>query len=202
MQLQRLGRHALSEKELGDAVEMMRRQARRMNRLIQDLLDVARIEAGALALQPAPVRVSEVLNEVVIAQRSIAGEATIDLRCHAPEDLPLVLADRDRLVQVLDNLVMNALKFTGPKGAIAISARHNGPEILFSVADSGTGISPEQASHLFNRFWQAKHGDRRGAGLGLAIVKGIVEAHGGRIWVESVVGQGTAFYFSVPIAKE
>jgi len=109
-----------------------------------------------------------------------------------------VLADRSRIFQVFSNLVGNALKFTPKGGAIDVRGRLNGDEALFTIADTGAGIPPENLPHLFDRFWQARETRRAGAGLGLYIAKGIVEAHGGRLWVESKLGVGTTFFFTLP----
>jgi signal transduction histidine kinase len=111
-----------------------------------------------------------------------------------------VIADAARINQVLSNLVGNAVKFTPRDGLITISAEQVDGEVRFAVIDTGPGIPAEQLPHIFGRFWQAKSSDRRGIGLGLAIAKGIVEAHSGRIWVESSVGLGSTFYFTLPVA--
>jgi signal transduction histidine kinase len=113
------------------------------------------------------------------------------------ENLPSVLADASRIQQVLSNLVGNAVKFTPRQGTITVAADLLDTEVRFAVIDTGPGIPPEQVPHIFGRFWQAKSSDRRGIGLGLAIAKGIVEAHNGRIWVESQVGLGSTFYFTL-----
>jgi signal transduction histidine kinase len=113
-------------------------------------------------------------------------------------DIPEVWADLDRLLQVFENLVGNAVKFTEPGGRITVGAARRGDDVLFWVADTGAGIAAEDLPHLFDRFWQARKATRRGAGLGLPIVKGIVEAHGGRIWVESTLGRGSTFFFTIP----
>jgi signal transduction histidine kinase len=113
-----------------------------------------------------------------------------------------VLADAARIQQVLSNLVGNAVKFTPRSGRITVCAEHIDGEVRFGVIDTGPGIPAEQLPHIFGRFWQAKTSDRRGIGLGLAIAKGIVEAHNGRIWVESHVGLGSTFYFTLPAATE
>jgi signal transduction histidine kinase len=115
------------------------------------------------------------------------------------DGLPAVLADAARIQQVLSNLVGNAVKFTPRQGQITVSADLLDKEVRFAVIDTGPGIPPEQVPHIFGRFWQARSADRRGIGLGLAIAKGIVEAHSGRIWVESQVGVGSTFYFTLPI---
>ena len=104
------------------------------------------------------------------------------------------------LLQVFENLIGNALKFTHPGGRITVGAAPRAGETLFWVADTGSGIASEDVVHVFDRFWQSRKADRRGAGLGLSIVKGIVEAHGGRIWVESLIGRGSTFFFTIPAA--
>jgi signal transduction histidine kinase len=109
-------------------------------------------------------------------------------------------ADPLRVSQIVGNLVGNALKFTPAQGRVTLHAAPNGEDVVFRVVDSGPGIPPAHVDHLFDRFWQARQSDRRGAGLGLAIAKGLVEAHGGRIWVESTLGAGTTFSFTVPAA--
>jgi signal transduction histidine kinase len=104
------------------------------------------------------------------------------------------------LLQILDNLVGNAVKFTEPGGRITVGAAPRGDEVLFWVADSGPGIAPDDLPHVFDRFWQAQKGRRSGAGLGMAIAKGLVEAHGGKIWLHSTLGRGTTVFFTIPQA--
>jgi signal transduction histidine kinase len=133
--------------------------------------------------------------EPALAQKSIA------LREEIPDYLPRASVDAARLVQVLQNLVSNAVKFTSPGGEIAIRAAAKNGEALIAVRDTGIGIPAEDLPRLFDRFWQATGSRRGGAGLGLAIAKGIVEAHGGRIWVESEVGRGSTFTFAVPVLE-
>jgi signal transduction histidine kinase len=117
----------------------------------------------------------------------------------AGEPLPPVRADRHRVMQVLSNLIGNSLKFTPPGGRITVSAKPQDAQVLFTIADTGPGIPREHLSDIFSPYWQAKRTERMGAGLGLPIAKGIVEAHGGRIWVESEPGRGTQFYFTLPV---
>lgn len=189
--------HAGSEASSGEAIE---RALARMTRLIEDLLDVSRMEAGQLSVEQAPLDAATFLFECVQSQRQLADAASIELRRHAPRILPCVWADRDRLSQVFENLIGNALKFTRRGGHITVGAKVRDNEVLFSVRDSGAGIPPEHLPHVFDRFWQARRAERQGAGLGLPIVKGVVEAHGGRIWVESTLGTGSCFFFTIPRA--
>jgi signal transduction histidine kinase len=115
-------------------------------------------------------------------------------------EVPDIWGDRDRLLQVFENLIGNAIKFTKAGGCITVSATSRDHEVIFRVADTGSGIAPENLPRVFDRFWQATSTDRQGAGLGLPITKGIVEAHGGRIWVESTPSRGTTFSFTIPEA--
>ncbi len=180
--------------------EIIRRAATRMNRLIQDLLDVARMEAGQLTIAPARLAADELIVEAVELQRPLAASSSLELRLELQGDLAEVWGDRDRLLQVFENLIGNAIKFTDADGRITVGAVASDREVVFSVADTGCGIAPESVPRIFDRFWQAAGGGRLGAGLGLPITKGIVEAHGGRIWVESTPGRGSTFFFSIPKA--
>src|SRR5437762_2324594 len=182
--------------------EIVRRAADRMNRMIQDLLDVKRMESGRLTIDAKPEPPVDLINDTLDMLRPLAAGSTIRLETSIEDDLPMVLADSSRIQQVLSNLVGNAVKFTPRSGRITVCAEHIDSEVRFGVIDTGPGIPAEQLPHIFGRFWQAKTSDRRGIGLGLAIAKGIVEAHNGRIWVESHVGLGSTFYFTLPSATE
>jgi signal transduction histidine kinase len=172
-----------------------------MNRLISDLLDVSLIEAGQLGIERARVSTRQLLVDSVESQRSLASSASLEIALdHLGGELPDVWGDHLRLLQVLANLVGNAIKFTPAGGRIMVGAAPRDHEVLFWVADTGRGISPEGVPHVFDRFWQATKGARQGAGLGLPITRGIVETHGGRIWVESTEGRGSIFFFTIPEA--
>lgn len=181
-------------------VKRILRSVERANRLIEDLLDVTRIEAGALGLPCNVLAVKPVLVDLLGSQRLAASAASIELQLQIDDELPEIRADRERLLQVLENLIGNATKFTPKGGRITIAAAKRLGAVLFSVADTGDGIPPESLPHVFDRFWQAKRAERRGAGLGLPICKGIVEGYGGRLWVESTPGRGSTFYFTIPAA--
>ncbi len=181
--------------------EIVRRAADRMNRMIQDLLDVKRMESGQLTTDLKPELPATIINDTIDMLRPLAAGSTIMLEAHIEDDLPPVLADAARIQQVLSNLVGNAVKFTPRSGRITVCAEHIDREVRFGVIDTGPGIPAEQLPHIFGRFWQAKS-DHRGIGLGLAIAKGIVEAHNGRIWVESHLGLGSTFYFTLPTATD
>ncbi len=180
--------------------ESIVRSAQRINRLISDLLDVTSIEAGQISVERERLSARQVLFESVDAQRPLAASGAIDLRIEIADELPDVWGDQHRLMQVFQNLIGNAVKFTPPNGQIVVGAGRRRGEVLFWVADTGCGISAEALPRVFDRFWQAQKGSHRGAGLGLPITRGIVEAHGGRIWGQSTPGHGSIFFFTIPEA--
>jgi signal transduction histidine kinase len=181
-------------------VEVIHRAATRMNRLIQDLLDVALMEAGQLTIERARLSARELIVEAVEMQRSLATSSSLELHVDLDRNVPEIWGDRHRLLQVFENLIGNAIKFTQAGGRITAGAASRGHEVVFRVTDTGCGIPSENLPRVFDRFWQATRAGRQGAGIGLPITKGIVEAHGGRIWVESTQGQGTTFFFTIPRA--
>ena len=185
------------EREVGDEIAVA---ANRMNRLIGDLLDVTRMEAGHLSLKQERLPAAEVITDALEGQTPLASSASLELRLETAPELPDIWADRDRLLQVFENLIGNAIKFTKPGGRITLGATVRAGEVMFSVSDTGRGIASTHLPHVFDRFWQAPGTERRGMGFGLAIVKGIVEAHGGRVWVQSSPGQGSTFFFTIPTA--
>jgi PAS domain S-box-containing protein len=187
-----------SEREIADEIA---RAANRMDRLIGDLLDVTRIEAGHFSLRQERLPTAELLSDVLEGQMPLASAASLELRLDMSSELPDIWADRDRILQVFENLIGNAVKFTKPGGRITLAATARGNDILFSVADTGRGIPASHVPHVFDRFWQAPGASRRGLGFGLAIVKGIVETHGGCVWVESQHGRGSSFFFTIPTAQ-
>jgi PAS domain S-box-containing protein len=183
------------------AREMILRSARRMNRLIQDLLDITVVESGTLGIERAPVSPRQLISDAADAQRELVTSAGLDLEVDVSEHLPELSGDAHRLLQVFENLIGNAAKFTDVGGRITVGAAQAEGGVLFWVGDTGHGITSDELSHVFDRFWQASGRARRlGAGLGLPITRGIVEAHGGRIWVDSTPGLGSTFYFSIPAA--
>jgi PAS domain S-box-containing protein len=180
--------------------DVIARAGTRMNRIIQDLLDVTRVEEGGLKLEQGRVAASQVISDSVEAQQALVTAASLQVELEVAPDLPEVWADRDRLLQILENLVGNAIKFTDAGGRLRIGAAPRDGQVLFWVADTGAGITAEDLPHVFDRFWQGRQGERRGVGIGLAIVKGLVEGHGGQIWVESSSGRGATFFFTLPSA--
>lgn len=182
-------------------LELIRRSATQMNRLIQDLLEISVIEAGRLSVESRPEPVDALLEEACVMFAHAAGEGGVELACEPPGAAVHVRADRQRVNQVLGNLIGNALKFTPRGGRIVIRAQREGDFVRFAVSDTGAGIGADELPHVFERFWQARQSRQGGAGLGLAISRGIVEAHGGRIHAESTVGVGSTFGFTLPVAE-
>jgi PAS domain S-box-containing protein len=189
------------EKRSRKPVEAIQRAAIRMNRLIQDILDVTRLEGGHLSVERARVPARQLVFDSAEAQAPLVASASLSFEQDVQPGVADVWADRERILQVFENLIGNAVKFTNAGGRITAGAASRDGEVLFWVEDTGVGIADEEMPHVFDRFWQARKARRGGAGLGLQIVKGIVEAHGGRIWVESEAGAGTTFYFTLPTAE-
>lgn len=186
----------LTEPDRRRLLDVIRRAASSMNRLIDDLLDVSRMESGAFTVDPQRFDLALLATEVCEQFRPQATEDGRTLQCAIDGGVPTVFADRDRMSQVLENLISNALRFTPAGGSVIVRvARHGAHEVMCSVADTGLGIPPEELPHLFERFWQARRYRRGGAGLGLAIARGVVEAHGSALAVESEPGRGSVFSF-------
>jgi len=184
--------------------EMLDRSSHRIGELldlISDLLDVCRIEAGQIAQEFKAVSLSEVIEGSLEDVQAMAKEKGMNLRVEVPEKLPVIHAATHRLRQVLNNLLSNAIKFTPPKGLITLSVEDKGDHLQVEVMDTGAGIPPEDLSYVFDEFFRGRDVERTGAGLGLSIAKKIVEAHGGKIWVESPCttdGKGSKFTFTLP----
>jgi PAS domain S-box-containing protein len=181
-------------------LELIAQAAEQMDALIRDLLDVNRLDAGKMAISATPVDPSVMLTDSLQTLRPLVEEKGIALDLQIQTGLPKVIADRERIQQTLSNLVGNAIKFSPAGSKIVVVARGDGSEVVISVLDNGSGIAPELLPRVFDRYWQSSRTDRQGAGLGLAIAKGIVETHGGRIWIESRPGEGTTASFTLPLA--
>jgi PAS domain S-box-containing protein len=179
--------------------ETIHRSIRRAARLVDDLLDEARIEAGRLGLDLREVSPEVIVHNAVEVGLPLAAQASVQLDAQLDPGLVSVLADEDRIQQALGNLVGNAIKFTPAGGRVVVAAQRDGDQIRFAVTDSGPGMAPGDLPQAFDRFWQAHTADRRGVGLGLAIAKGIVTAHHGHIHADSVYGEGSTFSFTLPI---
>jgi signal transduction histidine kinase/ActR/RegA family two-component response regulator len=179
-------------------VERITHAAQRETRLLRDLLDISAMEAGRFSIERhGRVDPAELLLSAVESQESLAAEASVIIASDLSPELPAIDVDEERLLEVLEGLVGNAVKVTSPGGTITVGAMRDADKIKFWVRDSGAGIADTDLPHIFDRFWQAKR-DRRGTGLGLTMCKGIVEAHGGRIWAESTIGRGTTLSFTIP----
>ncbi|MCP3139914.1 ATP-binding protein [Pyxidicoccus xibeiensis] len=172
----------------------------RMSRLISDLLDWGRLEAGGLPLEWGEHSVPALVTEALESIRPLAEAKGLHLDAEAPAGDVRARCDRVRVLQVLGNLLGNAVKFTPAGGRLMVGATARGGEVSLHVRDSGTGIAPEALPHIFDRYWQARDAASRGTGLGLAIAKGLVEAHGGTIRAESTPGAGSLFTFTLPLA--
>ena len=183
---------------LRTSVERIERSTSRIRRLVDDLLDFAAIEAGRFSVRPIPHEVQAILEACRQGHEGAAAAAGVALTVEAAPDLPRIACDADRLVQVLGNLVGNALQAVTRGGRIVVSASAEDAQVRFAVADTGPGVRPEDRAHLFERFWRSRRSSHPGTGLGLAICHGIVEAHGGRIWIEGEPGEGATFAFTVP----
>jgi len=190
----------LSEEKRREQLGSVKKAAARMNRLIQDLLDVAQIEARALRVAASHFELQELLDEVVLTHREAARRRGFRLYGRFLSPHAEVWGDRDRIHQVLSNLVDNALKFSPDGGVVEVGGRYDAERegVIFWVSDTGQGIDQADRDRLFDRFFQVSRRDKRGAGLGLSIVKGLVEAHGGEVWVESEEGVGSTFSFLIP----
>lgn len=189
----------LDEPERRRQAEIIRRSADRMGRLVENLLDMARLEAGALVVRPAAQGAADILAEVEAYFAPQARARGVALQVEVGPSVPPVLADPDRVQQALANLVANALKHSPDGGNVVLGAHeHAGGGVALTVRDEGPGIPAENLPHLFDRFWQASRHDRTGTGLGLAIVRGIAEAHGGSVEVASELGKGALFSLVLP----
>jgi two-component system phosphate regulon sensor histidine kinase PhoR len=174
-----------------------------LTQMVQELLELSRIESGQVPFRMAPVAVADVVLPPVERLRPQAERFVLQLAVDLPSDLPPVLADEERIQQVVTNLVHNAIKFTPSGGEVTISAAVSKDEVVVSVRDTGVGIPADDLPRIFERFYKADHArSGGGTGLGLAIAKHIVQAHSGRIWAESIEGRGSTFYFSLPAVNQ
>ncbi len=186
---------------LPKAVGRIKRAADRMQRLIEDLLDFASVESETLAIKAQEQDPGRLLAETVAGFEAIALEKGLELTAEIAPDLPPAYCDRDRILQVLGNLVGNAIKAASTGARIALRVAVRGEDLLFSVADTGPGIREEDVAHIFDRYWRSPDSHYQGTGLGLAIARGIVSAHGGHIWAESKLGDGATFLFTIPSSR-
>jgi two-component system phosphate regulon sensor histidine kinase PhoR len=185
-------------------VEIIREHAMRLARLTDDLLKLSRIEAGRLELELRPIRVEALVNSCIETARLKAEARGLQIYVHLPAGLPPVRGDGAQLGEVLQNLLDNALQYTPSGGQIEVTASSSDHDVTLTVADTGIGIPESDLARIFERFYRvdaARSREAGGTGLGLAISRHIVDAHGGRIWVESAIGHGSRFHFSVATAR-
>jgi signal transduction histidine kinase len=187
--------------ERAAAVDLIERCVAWMHRMIHDLSDMASIETGRLALSTRPERPDALLIAAVEVFAATARDAGVELESNADPDLPSAQADAGRVLQVLGNLLTNAIRHTPRGGRVTLRVQRDPAGICFTVEDTGAGIDANDLPHVFDRFWPAHRAPQRGGGLGLPIVRGIVEAHGGSVDVTSTTGKGTRFGFIIPIAR-
>jgi signal transduction histidine kinase len=176
----------------------------RLTRMINDLLDLSRIEAGRMNLHQSAVNIGSLAREVVETLQPLAQERSLILEAQVAAAIGIIQGDRDKLIQIFTNLINNALKFTESPGTVTVEVRQRGDDMIQTcVIDTGCGISPEEQQIIFERFYRGQSSEmkNRGAGLGLAITRSLVELHGGSIWVESVLGEGSRFYFILPVIQ-
>ena len=182
---------------------IIKRAIERMNRLVSDLLDLSRLEAGKpISIELDTYDASKLAVQSVEAVEPLVTSRKIKLQSAIEPGPVWTTCDADRIRQVMDNLLGNAIKFTREGGFIRIGVRRDGDNVLFFVRDSGAGIKEDQLEHIFSRYWQGDANRQRGVGLGLAIVKAIIDAHHGKVWAESKPDQGATFYFTIPAAPE
>jgi two-component system, NtrC family, sensor histidine kinase KinB len=189
----------VTEKQL-DLLTAARQDCERLQRIVDDLLDLARIRAGLLELSPAPLEVPALLDEALADIRNSAEQAGVKLSAQAEPGTESLVADKERLELALQNLLSNAVRHTATGGSVTLLATPEEGAIRFSVKDTGEGIAPEHLSRLFDRFFRVPGGRGGSAGLGLSIVKDVAEAHGGTVGVESIPGEGSTFWLRVPTA--
>lgn len=180
---------------------VMLQAALQMDALIQDLLDVSKLESGRMAVQPRVVSMAELVADSIDVLRPSAEQAGVVISTSFPDRLPDVDVDPARITQVLANLISNGIKYSPHGGEVRVSAVADEDVVRVSIEDNGVGIAAAELPRVFDRFWQSKRTNRSGAGLGLTIARGLVRAHGGRIWIESTVGTGTTVHFTVPRAN-
>ena len=190
----------LETDQIAEYSNKIERAADKMLQLISQLLDFSKIEHGTFSVAPQAETLKNIILPAIDGMKPLAEAKQQTIECHIESNLPEVAADGPRVGQVLSNLLSNAIKFSRQGGEIVVSAREQDNTIVVCVSDSGSGIARENLSRVFDRYWQAEDAKHAGIGLGLSIAKGIVEAHGGKIWVDSELGKGSSVSFTLPLA--
>lgn len=179
-------------------LETAKGNAERLIRLVTDLLDVSKIEAGKMKLKKEELNAGRLIDEIVKGNLPAINKKRLDLKKHIPKDALPVTADKDKLMEIITNLLTNAIKYTPSGGSISIELEKSKDGARFEISDTGPGIAKEDVDKLFDKFERIKAEKQEGTGLGLSIAKDIVELHGGKIWVESKLGKGSKFIFTLP----
>jgi signal transduction histidine kinase len=182
-------------------IEAIQRSATQMTRLIEDLLSTASIEANQVLIERQLTAVGPLITGALELMQPLATRRDVQLKAEVADYISSIFVDRERIMQVFANLIGNGIKFSPAGATITIRAAQLEQDVQFSVEDSGPGIPEDQLPRIFDRFWQKPGAGSKGTGLGLFIVKGIVEAHAGKVWVESTVGVGATFFFTLPINR-
>jgi signal transduction histidine kinase len=190
-----------SEPLLAKQAQTIQRAAVRMERLIGDLLDMSSIHVGKLSIDRRPRAADGLLREAAEIHEPIAAEHGIEFTVERPVADLQVLCDRERILQVFSNLLGNSFKFCAAGARVTLRSQRDGDDIRFEVADTGPGIPPDEQRHIFEPYWSAERDGKKGTGLGLFITHGVIEAHGGKIWLQSEPGEGTTFFFTLPIVE-
>jgi signal transduction histidine kinase len=193
----------IEQKRKLEFIETIHREAVRLGQMINDFLDLARLESGRTHMAQEPINMSEVISETLAMLQPQAAERQVSISLQTPETLPPLIGDRDRLKQVMVNLVSNAVKYNREEGRVDIEAKVGEDELSVAVRDTGKGIAEEDLPHIFEKFYRVDDSEQqtKGTGLGLSIAKHIIEVHGGTISVQSVRGQGSTFSFTLPLPK-
>ncbi len=199
----------LEEEDLDPAtrtefLSTIQRQATQLGAMVNNLLDLAKFDEGKLELEKEPLAIPDLIHQTTLQLQGFAHQRQVKLRSKLPATLPTILGDKQRLEQVLTNLIGNAIKFTETDDEVIVSVSRMDKEIQIAVKDNGIGIPPEDLDQIFSRYYQVENKNERsamGSGLGLHIAQKIVEGHGGRIWAESTAGQGSTFYFTLPLPQ-
>ena len=181
-------------------LKQMETEIDNLTQLVQELLELSRIESGLVPIHINPVHPQEIINEAAERMKVQAERAGLEYKWDCPQDLPLFSVDKDRLGQVLINLIHNAIKFTPPGGKVFVTVKQENNQIIFSVQDTGIGIPQKDIDRIFERFYKTDRSrSKSGTGLGLSIARHLVEAHHGKLWVNSTINKGSTFFFSIPI---
>jgi signal transduction histidine kinase len=194
-----------SEQQKKRFIDIIKRSSVFMLSLINDLLDLSRIEAGKLSLNRKPCDYSVLMEEVISYNEFLAAKKKVDINLIRENRIPDVILDKEKISQVLNNIIGNAIKYTYSDTAITVSIRNDGKNVLTNIVDQGPGLTEEDARNIFKEFYKGSakmtgQSEHESTGLGLAIAKKIVEGHGGRIWIQNTAGNGASFYFSIPLA--